>query len=145
MLQISDGHTKVLLTGDISAKVERQLIDLQMNSLEIGLMNEQVKNKTSEEVINNLSSTILIAPHHGSKTSSSLAFLQIVDPQIAIFSAGYLNRWNMPVFSVVERYKEQKIKTLNTAESGMIRININEKIMNLVEYRKDLWPYWFAN
>ncbi|MEW6991162.1 DNA internalization-related competence protein ComEC/Rec2 [Colwelliaceae bacterium 6441] len=124
VVKISDGKHSVLLTGDISRKVEQQLIH------------------HSRQKIN---ADILVAPHHGSKTSSSKAFIEAVSPEYAIFSAGFLNRWKMPVDSVVERYEQLNVKTLNTANKGMIRLEITPENIHVLTYREDIWPYWFAN
>ena len=123
VVHVSDGRHSVLLTGDISAKVERQLLnsgyDLQVD--------------------------VLISPHHGSTTSSHRKFLQRVKPDFSVFSAGYLNQWHMPVAKVVKRYHDEKIMTYNTASQGMIRFDFKDKSINVVTYREHIWPYWFAN
>ncbi len=124
VIKISDGKNSVLLTGDISNKIEKQLITKYSSQLH---------------------ADILIVPHHGSKTSSSLAFIKTVAPEYAIFSAGFLNRWKMPVKSVVERYQQLKVKTFNTAEQGMIKLEISPGNIHVKTYRKDIWPFWFAN
>ena len=131
VIKISDGQRSVLLTGDISKKIEQRLIK-QSNS-NIG------------NVIVNLQADILVVPHHGSKTSSSPAFIEHVSPQYAVFSAGYLNRWKMPVNSIVKRYHQRGGNTLNTAENGMIQFFIAPEGIKLKTYRQDIWPFWFAN
>lgn len=120
---ISDENNKVLLTGDISKKVERTLIH-QYPQLQVD---------------------VLVVPHHGSKTSSSDAFITHVSPQLAIVSAGYLNRWRMPVAEVVKRYQLNNIKMLNSATSGQIVLDLSEKGITQYTYHEDLWPFWFAN
>jgi len=52
---------------------------------------------------NKLKSTILIAPHHGSKTSSSFDFLRAVDPVAIIVSSGKNNRFGFPSKEVIDR------------------------------------------
>ncbi|WP_353518235.1 DNA internalization-related competence protein ComEC/Rec2 [Thalassotalea sp. SU-HH00458] len=131
VIKISDGKTSVLLTGDISQKIERALISAHAS--------KNTDNKTS------LDADILIVPHHGSKTSSSRAFIKDVSPQYAVFSAGFLNRWNMPVADVVKRYHQQNITTFNTAELGMIQFVITPEKVTVKTQRQDLWPFWFAN
>ena len=102
VIRVSDGKHSVLLSGDISSKVEKQLVAFSQN----------------------ISANVLIAPHHGSKSSSSELFLQTVKPQYAIFSSGYLNRWKMPVDQVLLNYHRNGIKTYITADVGMVQVNI---------------------
>lgn len=127
VIKITDGQFSVLLTGDISKKVERKLLI-----------------KHTEQQID-LKSNVLIAPHHGSKTSSSIRFIRGVSPQIVVFSSGYLNRWKMPVTEVVGRYQQANVTSFNTATSGMVEININQQGVEVQQYREDLWPFWFSN
>ena len=122
VLLITDGKHKVLLTGDISKKVEGQLIQQYPQ----------------------MQADVLIVPHHGSKTSSSDAFVSQVSPTFAIVSAGFLNRWHMPVSEVTNRYQDKDIQLLNSAESGQIIINFSEKGMVKQTYHENLWPFWFA-
>ncbi len=96
----SSGHS-VLLTGDIDQPVESQLL---------GDYGEQ------------LQTDVLLVPHHGSKSSSSLSWLQQLDPQLALVSAGYLNRFRHPADEVLQRYRQLGIPVLNTAEGGAISL-----------------------
>ncbi|WP_158089087.1 DNA internalization-related competence protein ComEC/Rec2 [Cognaticolwellia mytili] len=123
---ISDGFHRVLLPGDISSKQEKRLLN-----------NNEVREK--------LASDILIAPHHGSKSSSNATFLSAVAPKYAVFSAGYLNRWKMPSAPILKRYHSQNIETFNTAELGMIKFMFTPLNIKPLSYRKDFKPYWFVN
>ena len=114
---------KLLLTGDISAKVEQQLLTLYPQ----------------------LTVNILQVPHHGSKTSSSNSFLSQLSPEIALVSAGYLNRWNMPVNTVIQRYRELDIQLLNSAEVGQIIMTFNDDGIKKQSYVDDLRPFWFSH
>jgi competence protein ComEC len=127
VIRISDGKYRILLTGDISKKVEKKLV------------------KTALAANKNIQAEILIAPHHGSKSASSEVFLNAVKPQYAIFSSGYLNRWHMPVAQVLLNYHRNGIKTFTTAEVGMVQVNVSNKNIELLSYRDDFFPYWFAN
>lgn len=113
----------LLLTGDISKKVERQLM-AQYPQLHID---------------------ILQVPHHGSKTSSSRAFIKQLSPQYAVASAGYLNRWNMPVPDVSQRYLDENIKLINSAKVGQVIMNIDKREINSRNYVEDLRPFWFSH
>jgi competence protein ComEC len=123
VLLLSDKYNKVLLTGDISKKVERKLIQQYPE----------------------LNADILVVPHHGSKTSSGNRFISQVNPDIAIVSAGYLNRWRMPVLAVVKRYQLNNSKLINTADSGQIILDLSSEGIIQYTYHDNLWPFWFAN
>lgn len=139
VILISHGESSVLLTGDISKKVEQQLIK-QYPELNVN---------------------VLITPHHGSKTSSSDLFLQQLSPELALVSAGFLNRWHMPVSEVLSRYQENNIRVITTATSGQIFVTFSEgklvgnKIgvtkestknnIRVQTYRGDFRPFWFTN
>ena len=126
VIKVSDGHNSVLLTGDISKAVEQKLVS---------------ENATGKEV--DLNADILIAPHHGSKTSSSLAFIKQVKPDWVVFSAGYKNRWRFPILSVVERYQLLNVEHLTTANTGFIRFNVENQHIDVKTYREDLASYWY--
>jgi len=114
---------KLLLTGDITSKVERQLLAIYPN----------------------LTTDVLQVPHHGSKTSSSWEFLSQISPEVAIVSAGYINRWSMPVEVVKARYREREITLLNSAELGQIIITLDENGVSTQNYVEDLRPFWFSH
>jgi competence protein ComEC len=103
VLRISSPQVSALLVGDIELAQEARLVsEMQSKSLK-------------------LQSTVLLVPHHGSKTSSSAAFLDAVQPQFAIVQAGYRNRFGHPAASVLERYKERSIKVMDTAHCGALQ------------------------
>jgi competence protein ComEC len=99
VLRISTPQASVLLAGDIELAQESKLVAEQ---------------KT-------LNSNVLLAPHHGSKTSSSPAFLDAVKPQLAVVQAGYRNRFGHPAASVVKRYNERHIILIDTAHCGALQ------------------------
>jgi len=121
VIRISDGKHSVLLTGDISKKVESKLLP-KLSSYQV-----------------------LIAPHHGSKSSSSQDFINRVAPEYVIFSAGYLNRWQMPTEEVLARYQKVQAEVFTTATSGMVKLDFHPDGIHIEQYRQDLWPFWFAN
>ncbi len=67
-----------------------------------------------------LKSDILKLGHHGSDTSSSLYFLELVDPDLAIISAGLDNKYGHPHSKVLENLEELDIGYLGTYEKGDI-------------------------
>ncbi|MFN3234719.1 MAG: DNA internalization-related competence protein ComEC/Rec2 [Gammaproteobacteria bacterium] len=107
VLKISNTHQSVLFVGDIEKSAEKWLV-----------------NHAGAE----LASSVLIVPHHGSKSSSSEKFIQTVNPQYAIFSYGYRNRYHFPNKKVIERYQSHHINMLNTSDTGAITIDFSEKI-----------------
>jgi competence protein ComEC len=66
---------------------------------------------------------ILSVPHHGSRTSSSVAFIQSTSPALALVSAGWRNRFHHPSTVVMKRYDEAGVPWLNTAASGAIQVD----------------------
>jgi len=91
-------EVSILLPGDIGREVEASLIP----SLALA------------------PTVILKAPHHGSATSSSAAFLDAARPRVVVFSAGRNNRFAHPAPPVVERYAARGIEIFNTAKDGAV-------------------------
>ena len=60
----------------------------------------------------------LLVPHHGSKTSSTAAFLEAVQPRTALVQAGYRNRFGHPAAEVVQRYRERGIMLVESTRCG---------------------------
>ena len=117
------GH-KILLTGDIEKDVERSL--LAQNSL------EHVE--------------ILLAPHHGSHTSSTETFVQQTHPDMVIYSAGYHNQFGHPHKDIQARYLAVDSQSLNTAFSGALEFNWGSGTLSFLrEYRSYSRRYWFDN
>jgi len=96
VLRIDNGRHSVLLVGDIEQAQEAQLLASGQP----------------------LRSTVLLVPHHGSKTSSTQAFIGAVQPRFAIVQAGYRNRFGHPVQSVVERYRALGVPVVESARCG---------------------------
>ena len=69
----------------------------------------------------NLKVNVLKAGHHGSKGSSSEAFLDQLEPSLALVSAGVNNRFKHPNDETLERFQERHIKVLRTDQDGAIR------------------------
>ncbi|MCZ2105715.1 MAG: DNA internalization-related competence protein ComEC/Rec2, partial [Burkholderiales bacterium] len=88
----AEGGVAALLTGDIERAQEQQLVQSGAP----------------------LAADVLVVPHHGSKTSSSDAFLDAVQPATALVQAGYRNRFGHPAPPVVQRYEERGIALVNT-------------------------------
>lgn len=100
VLLISWPGYSILLTGDITEEVEKQLID---------------SNTLREDGV-----TLLVAPHHGSKSSSSREFIRYTSPQHVVFSSGYKHHYGHPHRDVVARYKNSGAEIWSTAEHGAV-------------------------
>ena len=94
-----------------------------------------------ERLPQRLPATILLAPHHGSGTSSTPAFLAAVQPQIALFQVGYRNRYHHPKPEVYARYAALGIQRLRTDELGAVQVLIDESV-TLKTYRFEHLRYW---
>ncbi len=102
VIEVAVGTRRLLLTGDIEATAEQYLVDTKrLRSVDI-----------------------LTVPHHGSLTSSSPAFVNATDADVAIASAGYANRWGFPRSRVVMRWEGAGTRFLDTATSGAIRVRL---------------------
>ncbi|MGB4115669.1 MAG: DNA internalization-related competence protein ComEC/Rec2 [Polaromonas sp.] len=99
VLRISNGQKTALLVGDLEAAQELRLV-----------ANPGLSPK--------LKADFLLMPHHGSKTSSTGAFLDAVQPQFALAQSGYRNRFNHPVASVLQRYADRQIRVVNSPVCG---------------------------
>jgi competence protein ComEC len=71
-----------------------------------------------------LRAQVLKVPHHGSRSSSSSAFLGAVRPEVALVSAGYRNRFNHPHPEVVERYGGLGVRVFRTDVHGAISVEM---------------------
>lgn len=85
VLQIHDGEHRILLSADIERQAEQRLLTLEGTGL---------------------ASTLLVSPHHGSRTSSTAPFVAAVAPRYVVHSAGFMNQWGFPRPEVVARYQE---------------------------------------
>jgi competence protein ComEC len=98
VMRISDGAMRFLLPGDAQQKVEDLLVEQHAP----------------------LDAVFLKVPHHGSKTSSTDAFLAAVAPRVAVVSVGEGNAFGHPVASVVERYARAGVRFLRTDRDGAV-------------------------
>jgi competence protein ComEC len=73
-----------------------------------------------------LRSDALLAPHHGSRTSSTPAFLDSVGPRMALFSVGYRNRHRHPNPAVLARYAERGIAVHRTDREGALQLRLGD-------------------
>jgi competence protein ComEC len=121
-LRISNGRRTVLLAGDIEAPQEAALL---------------------ERARDRLRADVLLAPHHGSGTSSTQAFLEAVQPDIAIFQVGFRNRYHHPKPAVYERYGALGIQRLRTDDTGAITLTFGAAV-DTRTYRVEHARYWYG-
>jgi competence protein ComEC len=69
-----------------------------------------------------LAADVVLLPHHGSRSSSTPELVSAVSARVGIASAGFGNRWGMPVPEVVARWRAAGTTVLSTADSGAIRV-----------------------
>lgn len=104
VLRVVYGDTSFLLSGDAPDEIENWLVLLDEASVEV-----------------ELDSDVLKAGHHGSNTSTSLAWLAAVSPSVVVVSAGKDNSYGHPHKQVVERIADSGAKLHQTSEEGTIR------------------------
>lgn len=121
VLRISIGNRHILLTADIEKESEQQLL---------------------EEHTDKLPATLLVVPHHGSKTSSTDEFIAAVRPGYAVFTVGYRNRFGHPKQEVVQRYAHSGAELLRSDEDGAILVEMNAQGLQVERYRKTHRRYW---
>ncbi|WP_323844132.1 DNA internalization-related competence protein ComEC/Rec2 [Microbulbifer magnicolonia] len=116
---------RILLAGDISSGVERQL---------------------SQKLPDFAPVDLLIAPHHGSRTSSSRALLDWAKPRHVVFSAGYRHHFGHPHPDVVGRYEASGAELFNTAESGALEFTWQQDGRSPQVKRARSAPrFWYAD
>ena len=119
-LRITAGAHAILLAADIEAAQEAQLVAGARDRLH---------------------AAVLLAPHHGSGTSSTPAFLEAVRPSVALFQVGYRNRYRHPKREVMERYERMGIERIRTDDSGAVTLKFGATL-RLERYRQTHARYW---
>lgn len=122
VLRVSSIGGSVLLPGDIEIPSEKFLL---ANSAAL------------------LRSDIVVAPHHGSNTSSSTEFVNSIAPRYALFPVGYRNRFGFPKAKVVQRYRDVDARLLDSATAGAISFQIGTAGISAPElFRSSAQRYW---
>jgi competence protein ComEC len=89
-----------------------------------------------------LRTNVLILGHHGSKNSSSIRWLQQLQPQLAIASAGRINRFGHPSLDVQARLQLLQIPLLSTADDGAIVFTKQQSGWRFAGFRQQRYPAW---
>jgi competence protein ComEC len=101
VFKVGLGSVSFLFTGDITARAEKELVSVAGSRL---------------------NATVLIVPHHGSRTSSSRSFIEAVRPQYGIVSCGWQNRFGFPHPEVLQRYRRQQVRIYQTGCDGAVEL-----------------------
>jgi competence protein ComEC len=125
VLRVSGAGGTALLTGDIEQGAERALIERGAA----------------------LASDIVVAPHHGSDSSSSAALVASTHASYVVFASGYGNRWGFPRATVIDRWRAAGARTLSTAGSGAVIFQIDPArgVAPPYEHRRHGRRYWTAS
>ncbi len=103
VLRVTSHGKHILLTGDVEKFAERSMLS---------------------NVAEALSADIIVAPHHGSKTSGLIRFVAAVNPHFVLYPIGYRNRYHFPHRSVVAAYHDLNAIAYDTAHDGAIQFQI---------------------
>jgi competence protein ComEC len=124
VLRVSGAGGSTLLTGDIEANGERALIASGVR----------------------LASDIVVAPHHGSASSSTEALIANTHPRYVVFSVGYENRWGFPAVAVQARWRAAGAELHSTEHGGAIIFGVDPHhgVLPPYEHRRDGRHYWTA-
>lgn len=135
VIRVTSASGSLLLTGDIEKLAEQQMI--------------AAKSTSSDTLA--LKTDVLVAPHHGSKTSSSYSFVAATAPSLTVFTVGYLNRFKHPAAEVIARYQAAGSQTLRSDHDGAILLQFvaNEQgkpfktlAYQVIRWRQHYQRYW---
>ena len=101
VVKVSFGDISFLFSGDIMAEAEKELVGLAGADL---------------------ACDVLLVPHHGSRSSSSQPFLSKVQPDVAVISAGWKNRFRFPHATILDAYEKIGCRLFRTDRNGAIEI-----------------------
>jgi len=121
VLKITAGDNGFLLPGDIEHPAEAWLLQHHREEIQ---------------------SNVLIAAHHGSKTSSGQDLLQAVKPTEILISSGYRNRFSFPHTEVLKRFQQLGIRWVNTADKGAIIVKTDGGRLTVDASRDQYGHFW---
>jgi competence protein ComEC len=119
VLRVTAGGATMLLTGDIERGAEAELLGAGV-----------------------LRADVLLVPHHGSRTSSTEAFLAAVRPSLAVAATGYRSRFGHPHEEVLARYAAAGIGFLRTDRDGAVTVWLAPGATQVEAYRARRARYW---
>jgi len=121
VLRIAAGGKRMLLTSDIEARDEAALLQRDPAALK---------------------ADVLLMPHHGSRTSSTPAFIAAVGAPEVVIPVGYRNRFGHPKADVVERYTAAGGNLWRTDRDGALRVVLGSEGVRLGAWRNEHRRYW---
>lgn len=124
VLKVSSPAGGALLPGDIEAVSEYDLV---------------------RRAASRLQADVLIAPHHGSRTSSTPVFIRTVEPDYTVFSSGYRNRYQFPDRDIIQRYRSccnSDTTLYNTAADGAVLFDFRHEGLSSKRQRVDARRFW---
>jgi competence protein ComEC len=124
VLKLTTAHGAVLLTGDIEARSEQELLERGRDELR---------------------ADVLVVPHHSSRTSSTEEFIAAVQPRWAVLPVGYRNRFGHPKEAVVARYRAVGAQMLRTDSAGAVLVRLEADGVSVRPYRELRKRYWYAD
>lgn len=131
VLSLRYGQFSALFTGDLEEEGEELV-----TALLCGAREADAQPDVDDEAVNRLTGRIslLKVAHHGSKNSSSEAFLSALNPRIAVISAGRNNSYGHPHRETMERLERQGCMILQTPESGAVTIRVKGERVRIEKY-----------
>ena len=116
VLRLQYGERRILFTGDAEEKSEEEIV--------------------GKYTASDLSADVLKVSHHGSSTSTTERFLNLVDPGYAVISCGVGNSYGHPHDEVIERLNARNIEILRTDEEGTIVLTTDGQTLNFEKLGK---------
>lgn len=123
VLRVATGGKSMLLTSDIEAADEQALL---------------------ANAAGQLAADLLLVPHHGSKTSSTPAFIAAVGARAGLIPVGYRNRFGHPKAEVLERYETAGIPLWRTDHDGALEVVLRPDGFSISAWRKEHRRYWYG-
>jgi competence protein ComEC len=123
VLKVTSQAGSMLLTGDIERAAELKLLATYPERLK---------------------SDVLLVPHHGSKTSSMPDFIAAVQPQVSVFTVGYLNRFGHPKPLIVSRHQAADSRIYRSDQHGALQLQFQASAgnINIMDWRGQQKRYW---
>ena len=131
VLRMTTGSRHLLITADIEATQEAALLSMAAS----------LPRQNNGDM---LTADVLLAPHHGSRTSSTAAFIAAVGAREVIFPVGYRNRFGHPKADVVDRYLASGARLHRTDAAGAVSVRLDATGVALGHARDAQPRYWQA-